>query len=61
MRRVAAERKENEFPLDTSAYTLPIRVPSAVRKPRGLRSEPGFEGKGAFQHVVGHQLFLNRP
>jgi hypothetical protein len=46
VRRVAPERKEEEFPLGTSAYAQAIGVPRAVRKPRRLRSKRGFEGKG---------------
>ena len=55
VRRVAPERRANEFPLEPGAHALPISVPRAVRKPRRLRSKPGFEGKGAFD-LVGHQL-----
>ena len=46
VRRVAPERKEEEFPLGTSAYAQAIGVPRAVRKPRRPRSKRGFEGKG---------------
>ena len=45
VRRVAPERKEEEFPLGTSAYAQAIGVPRAVRKSRGLLSKSGFEGK----------------
>ena len=55
VRRVAPERRANEFPLEPGAHALPISVPRAVRKPRRLRSKPGFEGKGAFDHLFGHQ------
>ena len=55
VRRVAPERKEEEFPLGTSAYAQAIGVPRAVRKSRGLLSKPGFEGKGSLEsdHVIG--------
>ena len=40
------ERKVSDFPPGTSAYEqAAISAPRAVRKPRGLVSKPGFEGK----------------
>ena len=36
VRRVAPERRANEFPLEPGAHALPISVPRAVRKPRRL-------------------------
>ena len=61
VRRVAPERRANVLLFEPRAYGQAIGVPRAVRKPRRLRSKRGFEGKGSFQHVVGNQLFLNRP
>ena len=55
VRRVAPECKEDEFPLDTSAYAPAIGVPWAVRKSRGLASKSGFEGKGSLRKFRGHQ------
>jgi hypothetical protein len=55
VRRVAPERKEEEFPLGTSAYAQAIGVPRAVRKSRGLLSKPGFEGKGYARKFRRHQ------
>ena len=55
MRRVAPGLRVNDFPLATSAYTLPIGVPRAVQKPRRLRSKPGFEGKGYGRKLRRHQ------
>lgn len=52
VRRVAPECKEDKFPLATRAYIRPIGVPRAVRKPRGLPSKPGFEGKGYSRKCV---------
>ena len=55
VRRVAPERKEEEFPLGTSAYAQAIGVPRAVRKSRGLLSKSGFEGKGYARKFRRHQ------
>jgi len=58
VRRVAPERRVNDFPLATSAYAQAIAVPRAVRKPRGLPSKPGFEGKGYSRKLRRHQSKL---
>ena len=58
VRRVAPECKEDEFPLDTSAYAPAIGVPWAVRKSRGLASKSGFEGKGYSRKLRRHQSKL---
>ena len=54
VRRVARECKEDDFPLATSACAPAIGVPWAVRKPRGLPSKPGFEGKGYSRKLRRH-------
>lgn len=58
VRRVAPERRVNDFPLATSAYAQAIAVPRAVRKPRRLASKPGFEGKGYPRKFRRHQSKL---